>query len=104
MRSRDGEMIGARAGPDGIRTICWASVTRSTARRTIAVAWAVRHAVTPMMSSVMAAVATPASGQRNDRPAPAATRSPAPRPTAVTTPKVVGRRCVLTRNSVRPEP
>ena len=55
MRSLVGEMIDACAAPVSIGVICCAAVTRTTARRTIAVACAVRHAVNAMTRSVTAA-------------------------------------------------
>ena len=48
MRSSDGAMSGARAGPDGIATMpCADRRPRSMPRRTIAVVCAVRHAAKP---------------------------------------------------------
>ena len=82
------------------------AVTRSTPRRTIAVVCAVRHddERDDRRASAPAAMA-PASGQRSATPAPAATEQRrAERRARVTTPKLVGRRCVLTRSSALPPP
>ena len=104
VRNNDGASSGTRAGPDGNATMFWPSATRLIPRRTIAVACAVRQAVNAMIASARADVMPPASGQRSCNPAAAATSNPIPRPSAVTTPRVVGRRWVLTRSSPLPAP
>ena len=90
-------------------------------RRTIAVACAVRHTAPAQTASSSSAAATALSGHfaayfrnvvcwnhgvcsRNVRRAVDATKSATPSVTAVTTPNVVGRRCVLTRRSPLPPP
>ena len=69
-----------------------------TARRTIAVVCAVRHTITPMITSVSAAVAAPASGHLERHAGRRGDEQTRAETAAATTPNVVGRRCVLTRS------
>ena len=104
MRSSDGAISGARTRLDRILTMPAPSVTLAIPRRTMAVVCAVRQAMTTMSSTASAETIEPASGRRSAAPVAAPARSTAPRPTAATTPNMVGRRCVLMRTSDLPEP
>ena len=95
-----------RAGPDGIAHHAAGRVaTRSTPRCTIAVACAVRQTANAddrqRVSRRRSRRPAASAARRRRRPRRAARRR-APR--ALTTPKLVGRRCVLTRSSALPPP